>query len=156
MAEEASKNVTKQDQPDQDWEKQYQKVEEQLLRNKRLATHMMKHGIWTLMCASELEGLAVGKSAQALHWNLAGLGGGHRGKVREKDVCGKERGCHVEHQGGGHQGLHGGGLQGGGLQGGGLQGGLQGLETGSLLSQLLLGDVAHAARCASCPGSLLI
>ena len=60
-----------QDQPDQDWEQQYQEGQEQRFRTKGLAKQG-KQGL--LMSASEPEGLAVGtKCAPALNPNKAGL-----------------------------------------------------------------------------------
>ena len=73
-----------QDQPDQDWEQEYQEGEEQLFRTKGLAKQG-KQGL--LMSASEPEGLAVGiKCAPALHGNLAGFGGGLQGEAKGGNV----------------------------------------------------------------------
>ena len=57
------------------------------MRTKGLAKHMMKHGNWKLTCASEPEGLAVGRCTQALHGNLAGLGGGHQGGGQQGKIA---------------------------------------------------------------------
>ena len=79
------------DQPDQDWEEQYQEEgEEQLFRTKGLAKQG-KQGL--LVSASEPEGLAVGtKCAPALHGNLAGFGGGHQWKAKDGNVRENQQG----------------------------------------------------------------